>query len=52
VNGSPSDPFCQEAQLFARLDMEHTSMEEEEQLRLIETLRPNADFFAYYRGNI
>ncbi|MDD1708677.1 MAG: aldo/keto reductase [Methanoregulaceae archaeon] len=42
----------EEARLFARLGREHTPMEEEEQLLLVETLRPYADLLAYYRGDV
>jgi len=48
VIGGCSTP--EEARLLARLDKEHTPMEEEEQLLLVETLRPYADLLAYYRG--
>lgn len=40
----------EEARLLARLSKEHTLMEEEDQARLVETLRPYAELLAYYRG--
>jgi len=39
-----------EARLLARIGQEHTTMSEEEQERLIETVRPYAHQLAYYRG--
>jgi aryl-alcohol dehydrogenase-like predicted oxidoreductase len=42
----------EEARLLARLGEEHTPMEEEEQVRMVETLRPYAEILAYYRGVI
>jgi aryl-alcohol dehydrogenase-like predicted oxidoreductase len=41
-----------EARLLARIGREHTTMGEEEQERLIETVRPYAPRLAYYRGVI
>jgi aryl-alcohol dehydrogenase-like predicted oxidoreductase len=41
-----------EVQILARQGNEHTPMEEEEQRRLVETVRPYADRLAYYRGVI
>jgi aryl-alcohol dehydrogenase-like predicted oxidoreductase len=39
-----------EVELLCRLGREHTPMDEEEQARLVETIRPSADRLAYYRG--
>jgi aryl-alcohol dehydrogenase-like predicted oxidoreductase len=41
-----------EAQLLARLGKENVPMDEEEQIRLVETVRPVAERLAYYRGVI
>lgn len=41
-----------EARLLARIGQEHTAMSEEEQVQLIETVRPYAHRLAYYRGVI
>jgi aryl-alcohol dehydrogenase-like predicted oxidoreductase len=40
----------EEARILARLGKEHITMEEEEQDRIIGTVRPYADRLAYYRG--
>ncbi|MDP3565062.1 MAG: aldo/keto reductase, partial [Methanoregula sp.] len=39
-----------EAQLLARLGKEHKPMEEEEQDRMVQSVRPYAERLAYYRG--
>jgi aryl-alcohol dehydrogenase-like predicted oxidoreductase len=39
-----------EARVLARIGEEHTTMNEDEQSRLIETVRPYAHQLAYYRG--
>ena len=39
-----------EARLLARLGREHTPMDEEDQDRLVRTLRPYAEILAFYRG--
>ena len=41
-----------EARLLARIGQEHTMMNEDEQARLIESVRPYAHRLAYYRGVI
>jgi hypothetical protein len=41
-----------EARFLARIGQEHTTMSDEEQARLIETVRPYAPRLAYYRGVI
>jgi hypothetical protein len=41
-----------EAELLARLGREHRTMEEEEQVRMVETVRPYAERLAFYRGVI
>jgi aryl-alcohol dehydrogenase-like predicted oxidoreductase len=40
----------EEARLLARLGREQTRMEEDEQARMVEVVRPYADRLAYYRG--
>lgn len=39
-----------EVELLARLGREHVPMDDEEQARMIETVRPYAERLAYYRG--
>lgn len=41
-----------EARILARMAKEHFTMKEDEQIHLIETVRPYADRLAYYRGVI
>jgi aryl-alcohol dehydrogenase-like predicted oxidoreductase len=41
-----------EARFLARIGQEHVTMSDEEQARLIETVRPYAPRLAYYRGII
>jgi alkanesulfonate monooxygenase SsuD/methylene tetrahydromethanopterin reductase-like flavin-dependent oxidoreductase (luciferase family) len=42
----------EEARLLARLGNEHAPMDEEEQARMVEAVRPYAERLAYYRGVI
>ena len=42
----------EEVRLLARLGREHTPMEEQDQARMVEAVRPYADRLAYYRGVI
>ena len=41
-----------EARFLARIGQDHRMLDEEEQSRLVEIVRPYADRLAYYRGTI